>query len=233
MYLPVSEAWRTGLQRCTSRLHRLSFWPIKWWAFASTLLGVNASSEQSRREWLGGRIEGDFQRDLLRVLLCQRGGPCREPRSVTHHLIWQNEVQTSWAEDSFFRLCLPPGTELDWSSDVRRRIEESSYIQQQYVLTRCSLSSERSLQIHSQPHAASNSDPAGCGVFLPEAHSSGSVLDTGSLPQGLEKMSPPEQRSSLSRWADTALQQNLSVEMVDNLAEMVTKWPNVDLWFFR
>lgn len=117
--------------------------------------------------------------------------------------------------------------ELDWSSDVRRRIEESSYIQEQYVLTRCSLSSERSLQTHSHAQAASNSDPAG-GVFLPEAHSSGSVLDTGSLPQGLEKMSPPEHRSSLSRWADTALQQNLSVEMVDNLAEMVTKSPNVD-----
>uniref|UniRef100_A0A3Q0R3R0 von Willebrand factor A domain containing 5B2 n=1 Tax=Amphilophus citrinellus TaxID=61819 RepID=A0A3Q0R3R0_AMPCI len=40
-----------------------------------------------------------------------------------------------------------PGTspvELDWSSDVRRRIQESSYIQEQYVLTRCSLSSEES-----------------------------------------------------------------------------------------
>lgn len=118
--------------------------------------------------------------------------------------------------------------ELDWSSDVRRRIEESSYIQEQYVLTRCSLSSERGLQTHSHAQAASNSDPAG-GVFLPEAHSSGTVLDTGSLPQGLEKMSPPEQRSSLSRWADTALQPNLSVEMVDNLAEMVTMSPKVDL----
>uniref|UniRef100_A0A3B4V020 von Willebrand factor A domain-containing protein 5B2-like n=1 Tax=Seriola dumerili TaxID=41447 RepID=A0A3B4V020_SERDU len=73
------------------------------------------------------------------------------------------------------------GVELDWSNDVRRRIQESSYIQEQYVLTRCSLSSERSLQTqshsqsHSHIHASSNSDSA-----------------------GLEKMPPPEQRSSLS-----------------------------------
>ncbi|XP_035526326.1 von Willebrand factor A domain-containing protein 5B2 [Morone saxatilis] len=113
-----------------------------------------------------------------------------------------------------------PGVEIDWSSDVRRRIQESSYIQEQYVLTRCSLSSERSLQTqsHSHIHASSNSDSAG-GVFLPDPHSSGSVLDTGSLPQGLEKMPPPEQRSSLSRWADPAWQQNLSVETPDNGAE--------------
>lgn len=110
--------------------------------------------------------------------------------------------------------------ELDWSSDVRRRIQESSYIQEQYVLTRCSLSSERSLQTQSHSLIHTNSDSAG-GVFLHDPHSSGSVLDTGSLPQGLEKMSPPEQRSSLSRWADSALQQNLSVETPDNLAEKV------------
>ncbi|XP_022610761.1 von Willebrand factor A domain-containing protein 5B2-like [Seriola dumerili] len=92
-----------------------------------------------------------------------------------------------------------PGVELDWSNDVRRRIQESSYIQEQYVLTRCSLSSERT-----------------GGAFLPDPHSSSSVLDTGSLPQGLEKMPPPEQRSSLSRWADSAWPQNLSAEMPDN-----------------
>ncbi|XP_042353268.1 von Willebrand factor A domain-containing protein 5B1 isoform X2 [Plectropomus leopardus] len=113
-----------------------------------------------------------------------------------------------------------PGVELDWSSDVRRRIQESSYIQEQYVLTRCSLSSERSLQTqsYSHIHASSNSDSAG-GVFLPDPNSPGSLLDTGSLPQGLEKMPPPEQRSSLSRWADSAWQQNLSVETPDNGTE--------------
>ncbi|KAF7662718.1 hypothetical protein LDENG_00227560 [Lucifuga dentata] len=74
-----------------------------------------------------------------------------------------------------------PGVELDWSNDVRRRIQESSYIQEQYVLTRCSLSSER-----------------------------------GSLPQGLEKMPSPEKRTSLSRWADSPWQQNLSIETSDN-----------------
>ncbi|KAM9323681.1 LOW QUALITY PROTEIN: von Willebrand factor A domain-containing protein 5B1 [Pholidichthys leucotaenia] len=109
-----------------------------------------------------------------------------------------------------------PGTELDWSSDVRRRIQESSYIQEQYILTRCSLSSERSLQTqsHSQIHA-SNSDSAG-GVFLSDPYSCSPVLDTGSLPQGLEKMPPPEQRPSLSRWADPAWQQNLSAETPDS-----------------
>lgn len=114
------------------------------------------------------------------------------------------------------------GVELDWSSDVRRRIQESSYIQEQYVLTCCSLSSERSRQTqsHSHIHASSKSDSAG-GAFLLDAHSSGPVLDTGSLPQGLEKMPPPEQRSSLSRWADSAWQQNLSAETPDNGAKKV------------
>ncbi|KAK2822328.1 hypothetical protein Q5P01_022393 [Channa striata] len=109
-----------------------------------------------------------------------------------------------------------PGVDLDWSSDVRRRIQETSYIQEQYVLTRCSLSSERSLQTqsHSHIHASSNSEQS--GGFRPDPHSSGSVLDTGSLPQGLEKMPPPEQRSSLSRWADAAWQQNLSADTTDN-----------------
>lgn len=104
---------------------------------------------------------------------------------------------------------------------MRKRIQESSYIQEQYVLTHCSLSSEQSLQTHSHSHiqASSNSDSAG-GVFLPDPHSSGSVMDTGSLPQGLEKMPPPEQRSSLSRWADTVWSQNLSGE-TDSSAEKV------------
>ncbi|KAK1878412.1 von Willebrand factor A domain containing protein 5B2 [Dissostichus eleginoides] len=113
-----------------------------------------------------------------------------------------------------------PGVELDWSSDVRRRIQESSYIQEQYVLTRCSLSSERSLQTqsHSHIHASSHSESTGA-VFRPDPLSSGSVLETGSLPQGLEKMAPLEQRSSLSRWADSPWQPNLSVENTDTGAE--------------
>lgn len=124
-----------------------------------------------------------------------------------------------WA--NFFCL-LALGVEIEWSSDVRKRIQESSYIQEQYVLTHCSLSSEQSLQTHShsRTHASSNSDAAG-GVFLPDPHSSGSVLDTGSLPQGLEKMPPSEQRSSLSRWADTAWSQYLSGE-TDSSAEKVS-----------
>lgn len=111
--------------------------------------------------------------------------------------------------------------DIEWSSDVRKRIQQSSYIQEQYVLTHCSLSSEQSLQTHSHIQASSNSDSAG-GVFVPDPHSSGSVLDTGSLPQGLEKMAPPEQMSSLSRWADTAWSQNLSGE-TDSSADKVSR----------
>ncbi|XP_029930155.1 von Willebrand factor A domain-containing protein 5B2 [Myripristis murdjan] len=109
-----------------------------------------------------------------------------------------------------------PGVEMDWTSDVRKRIQERSYVQEQYVLTRCSLSSERGLQTHShsQTHTSSISDSAG-GSFLPEPHY-GALLDTGSLPQGLEKMPPPEHRTSLSRWADSPCQQNLAAENSDN-----------------
>ncbi|XP_020489651.3 von Willebrand factor A domain-containing protein 5B1 isoform X1 [Labrus bergylta] len=117
------------------------------------------------------------------------------------------------------------GVDLDWSSDIRERIQQSSYIQEQYVLTRCSFSTEPtnsvvSLQTQSHSHmpASSNSDPAG-GVFLPDPHSPASVLDTGSLPQGLEKMPPLEQRPSFSRWADSGWQQNLSVETTENDAK--------------
>uniref|UniRef100_H3DCV8 von Willebrand factor A domain containing 5B2 n=1 Tax=Tetraodon nigroviridis TaxID=99883 RepID=H3DCV8_TETNG len=104
-----------------------------------------------------------------------------------------------------------PGVDIEWSSDVRERIQQSSYIQEH---------SEPSLQTHSHTRASTNSDSAG-GVFLPDPHSPGSVLDTGSLPQGLEKMPPPEQRSSLCRWADTAWSQNLSGE-TDSSADKVS-----------
>uniref|UniRef100_A0AAY4AMG4 VWFA domain-containing protein n=1 Tax=Denticeps clupeoides TaxID=299321 RepID=A0AAY4AMG4_9TELE len=67
---------------------------------------------------------------------------------------------------------------LDSCSDVLRRIEQASYIQKQYVLTRCSLSSERGL-----PSSSPTSD------------SPAPALDTGSLPQGLERMSQKQSRS--------------------------------------
>ncbi|XP_036410870.1 von Willebrand factor A domain-containing protein 5B2 [Megalops cyprinoides] len=75
------------------------------------------------------------------------------------------------------------GGEGEPPSDVRRRIERASYVQEQYHLTRCSVSSERGL-----PQGSSSSDSTGPAP-----------LDTGSLPQGLERMAPPEQRR-LSRW---------------------------------
>ncbi|MBN3325562.1 VW5B2 protein, partial [Atractosteus spatula] len=77
------------------------------------------------------------------------------------------------------------GGEMESSSDVRKRILQASYIQEQYVLTRCSVSSERGL-----PHGSSSSESPGARDL---------VLETGSLPQGLEKVSQPE-RKSLSRW---------------------------------
>uniref|UniRef100_A0A665TR09 von Willebrand factor A domain containing 5B2 n=1 Tax=Echeneis naucrates TaxID=173247 RepID=A0A665TR09_ECHNA len=115
------------------------------------------------------------------------------------------------------------GVEADWSNDVRRRIQESSYIQEQYVLTHCSLSSEQSLQTqsHSHIHTSSKSESAG-GVFLPDTHSSGSVLDTGSLPQGLEKMLPPDQRSSLSPRSFSSPQGELEMHRLRRALERVS-----------
>ncbi|XP_063049079.1 von Willebrand factor A domain-containing protein 5B1 [Engraulis encrasicolus] len=75
-------------------------------------------------------------------------------------------------------------TNVDSYSDVRQRIEEASYVQNQYVLTHCSVSSDRG-PLSGSP--ASTSDWAG------------PALDTGSLPQGLEQVPPPEPRG-LSRW---------------------------------
>ncbi|XP_028283907.1 von Willebrand factor A domain-containing protein 5B1 [Parambassis ranga] len=149
--------------------------------------------------------------ELMPVVTCADGTDLEEAlREISREI----SSEFSCAKDT--DPGISPGVEMDWSSDVRRRIQESSYIQEQYVLTRCSLSSERSLQTQSHSHIhASNSDSAG-RAFLPDSHSSGPVLDTGSLPQGLEKMPPLEQRSSLSRWADSAWQQNLSAETSDN-----------------
>ncbi|CDQ82283.1 unnamed protein product, partial [Oncorhynchus mykiss] len=90
------------------------------------------------------------------------------------------------------------GGEVEWSSDVRGRIQESSYIQEQYVLTRCSLSSPYPTDLLPIP-----------------------CLDTGSLPQGLEKMAPPEQRSTLSRWGESPWQQPPSSENTDSVSEKV------------
>uniref|UniRef100_A0A3Q3NB36 von Willebrand factor A domain containing 5B2 n=1 Tax=Labrus bergylta TaxID=56723 RepID=A0A3Q3NB36_9LABR len=118
--------------------------------------------------------------------------------SLKELLCMSAQENTSHIAVLYFRV------DLDWSSDIRERIQQSSYIQEQYVLTRCSFSTEPtnsvvSLQTQSHSHmpASSNSDPAG-GVFLPDPHSPASVLDTGSLPQGLEKMPPLEQRPSFS-----------------------------------
>lgn len=163
------------------------------------------------------RIRGgaarDLQRNLLWVLLCQRHRAWHQPRSVMKAYSSLLVLYTFLVTVGKSWLLSTLGMELDWATDVRRRIQETSYIQEQYILTRCSLSSEHSLQTQSQSHigASSNSDSVG-GPLLPDPNSSDSVLETGSLPQGLEKMPLPEQRSSLSRWADSTWQQKLSAE---------------------
>uniref|UniRef100_A0A3B3SY61 von Willebrand factor A domain containing 5B2 n=1 Tax=Paramormyrops kingsleyae TaxID=1676925 RepID=A0A3B3SY61_9TELE len=67
-------------------------------------------------------------------------------------------------------------------NDVRRRIARASYVQDQYTLTHCSVSSDRA-----PLHSSSPSD------------STAPHHDTGSLPHGLERMAPLEPRA-LSRW---------------------------------
>uniref|UniRef100_A0A3B5AS85 von Willebrand factor A domain containing 5B2 n=1 Tax=Stegastes partitus TaxID=144197 RepID=A0A3B5AS85_9TELE len=76
--------------------------------------------------------------ELMPIVTCADGTDLEEAlREISREI----SSEFSCAKDT------DPGTspvELDWSSDVRRRIQESSYIQEQYVLTRCSLSSEES-----------------------------------------------------------------------------------------
>uniref|UniRef100_A0A3Q2DTC4 von Willebrand factor A domain-containing protein 5B1-like n=1 Tax=Cyprinodon variegatus TaxID=28743 RepID=A0A3Q2DTC4_CYPVA len=107
---------------------------------------------------------------------------------MTNFKTKKSETEPSWKSFPVPETLTLESTQLDWSSDIRRRIQQSSYIQEQYVLTHCSLSSERSLQTQSHVHIhASSSDSAG-GSFLSNPHSCGPVLETGSLPQGLERM---------------------------------------------
>ncbi|KAJ3595084.1 hypothetical protein NHX12_004389 [Muraenolepis orangiensis] len=111
-----------------------------------------------------------------------------------------------------------PVPDQDGTSDVRKRIQERSYIQEQYVLTRCSLSSERSLQTRS--HTKTNASSTSEVPCFPLDAQAGPMMDTRSLPQGLEKMPPLEQsKTSLSRWAESSWQQDLSSESTDNSAK--------------
>ncbi|XP_062260224.1 von Willebrand factor A domain-containing protein 5B2 isoform X1 [Platichthys flesus] len=147
--------------------------------------------------------------ELMPVVTCAEGADLEEAlREISR------EISTEFSCAKDIDPGTSPGVELNRSSDVRRRIQESSYIQEQYVLTRCSLSSERSLQ--TQSHSAG-------AAFLPDPQSSDSLLDTGSLPQGLERIPPLDKRSSLSRWADAAWQQNLSLETPDNGAKKAVR----------
>ncbi|XP_077471056.1 von Willebrand factor A domain-containing protein 5B2 isoform X2 [Stigmatopora argus] len=138
--------------------------------------------------------------ELMPAVICPEGNHLEEALKEISREI---SSEFSCAKDAH------PSVEVDWPSDVRMRIQERSYIQEQYVLTHCSLSSERSLPTH--VHASSSSD-AKSRAGLTDPVSPAPLLDTGSLPQGLEKIPGPEQRSSLSRWADRGWQQNLSAD---------------------
>nr|XP_057923102.1 von Willebrand factor A domain-containing protein 5B1 isoform X2 [Doryrhamphus excisus] len=143
--------------------------------------------------------------ELMPVAACSEGNDLEEAlREISREI----SSEFSCAKDADLA-----GIELDWPTDIRTRIQESSYIQEQYVLTHCSLSSERSLPTHIQ---ASLTSDVSSRVCLPDPNDSAPLLETGSLPQGLEKMSAPEQRSSLSRWADSVWQENLSAETSDS-----------------
>ncbi|XDV27953.1 hypothetical protein PO909_031394 [Leuciscus waleckii] len=105
-------------------------------------------------------VEGDFEEAL---------------REISREI--SSEFSCAHATD----IAVSPGGDTDYStSDVRWRIQQASYVQDQYVLTHCSLSSERAFSSVS-----------------PQAESS--VLGMGSLPHGLERMEPTQGRG-LSRW---------------------------------
>ncbi|KAM8839470.1 von Willebrand factor A domain-containing protein 5B1 isoform 1-T1 [Synchiropus picturatus] len=146
--------------------------------------------------------------ELMPVVTCEGGNDLEEAlREISREI----SSEFSCAKDTEGGSSL--GVVVEWSSDVRTRIREASYIQEQYVLTRCSLSSEQSLHTNLNTSAQSDSTDR---AFHPDPLSSASGLDTGSLPQGLEQVSSTEQRSSLSRWADATWQENLSVETSDS-----------------
>ncbi|KAF7692611.1 von Willebrand factor A domain-containing protein 5B1 isoform X1 [Silurus meridionalis] len=78
------------------------------------------------------------------------------------------------------------------ASDVRWRMEQASYFQEQYTLTRCSLGSERGV-------FPSFSPPTECLSL---------GMDAASLPHGLERVQP-QHTHNLTRW-DTSWKQNIT-----------------------
>ncbi|XP_060762020.1 von Willebrand factor A domain-containing protein 5B1 [Neoarius graeffei] len=91
------------------------------------------------------------------------------------------------------------------ASDVRWRMQQTSYVQEQYTLTRCSLSSERGV----------------FPSFYPSAECPSLGMEAASLPHGLEKVQP-QQSHSLTRW-DTSWKQNIpsSVEAESGKADQL------------
>nr|XP_061795330.1 von Willebrand factor A domain-containing protein 5B2-like [Nerophis lumbriciformis] len=142
--------------------------------------------------------------ELMPAVTCPEGNDLEEAlREISREI----SSEFSCAKDAYHSM------DVDWSSDVRSRIQQSSYVQEQYVLTHCSLSSEQSLPTRIQASSSSDTKRQAC---LSDPMPPAPLLDTGSLPQGLEKIPGPEQSSSLSRWADSPWQQNLSADGADS-----------------
>ncbi|KAK7945698.1 hypothetical protein WMY93_001426 [Mugilogobius chulae] len=157
--------------------------------------------------------------ELMPVVTCPETNDLEEAlREISREI----SSEFSCARDNDPGSC--SGVDVAWSCDVKRRIEEKSYIQEQYVLTRCSLSSDHTLHSQSQSHLNTSSKMDTANTALEDLPSS-SVLDTGSLPQGLEKLPSPEKKSCLSRWADAIWHQSLSAKT----PEIGTKKENQDV----
>lgn len=90
------------------------------------------------------------------------------------------------------------------ASDARWRMEQTSYVQEQYTLTRCSLGSERGV-------FPSYSPPAECLSL---------GMDAASLPHSLERVQP-QHSHSLTRW-DTSWKENITSSMEEE-SEKVRK----------
>ncbi|KAF4117691.1 von Willebrand factor A domain-containing protein 5B2 isoform X1 [Onychostoma macrolepis] len=128
-------------------------------------------------------VEGDFEEAL---------------REISREI--SSEFSCAHATDN----AISPGGDTDYStSDVRWRIQQDSYVQDQYVLTHCSLSSEKAFSSVS-----------------PQAESS--VLEMGSLPHGLERMEPTQGRG-LSRWESPWTQNATSSGDTDSASEKAGK----------
>ncbi|XP_058274626.1 von Willebrand factor A domain-containing protein 5B1 isoform X1 [Hemibagrus wyckioides] len=137
---------------------------LPYGSFGSVFEVSPGSSELAERE---GRTELGYEEDTEDTL-----------REITSEFPCAPATDNNLATDDYT------------ASDVRWRMEQTSYVQEQYTLTRCSIGSER----------------GGFPSFTPLAECLSLGLDTASLPHGLERVQP-QHSHSLTRW-DTSWKQN-------------------------